>query len=441
MKRLNDRAFDILQTEIRRCTSSDMTGQVQCELALRRLDKFRRQDGTPLTYAELREALSDLLPHFNDKMLRKAAQANRPPSLVWFWLKAGTLSVGMLAGGIWLVNRPIPWVRYPVSQAAPFLLTPSYMAMDHHYKSAIALVQQADQLVNQATAFEDLDLGVKRAKAAQKHLDQLPAWYFGHFPSDYCGWARCGWRFTYDEFRAARESVARMDARLFQEKNAQTRFEQASEALTEAIHLVRSTPSESERTRAIAEWRAAMDALRQLPSNLLAGRLANGKLAAAERAFQQVVGYAVEGQRTGRLIEVAHSFAVAAQKQTTAQPLSVSELEQIRDLWRDAIAHLNKIQDQDPDFVEAKRRSIGYRKELSKIEDRILKEQASLRAFNQAKRLTDQLLMAGNPNWVDREYVVGKLEAIAAELQDVQPGTTVYAEAQQLRASAEKRLK
>jgi hypothetical protein len=50
MKRLNDRAFDILQTEIRQCTKSDVAGQVQCELALCRLEKLRLQFGSPLTH-------------------------------------------------------------------------------------------------------------------------------------------------------------------------------------------------------------------------------------------------------------------------------------------------------------------------------------------------------------------------------------------------------
>ena len=440
MKRLNDRAFDILQTEIRRCTSSDMSGQVQYELALRRLQKFRLQQGSPLTYAELKEALFDLLPNLDDRVVRKAAKANRPPSMVWFWLKTGTLTVGVLAGGIWLVNRPIPWVRYLVAQNAPFLLTPSYMAMDYHYKNAIALVQQTDQLINRATAFEDLGLGEQKVKAAQKHLDELPAWYFGHFPSEYCWMMGCGWRFTFDEFRQARESVARVEARLFQEKNAQTRFEQADQALSEAMHLVQSQASEKERNKAIAQWQSAMDTLDQLPPELLAGRLARGKLAAAERDFKQVVGFEADSQRTGRLIEAARLSAIAA-TQPANQPLSVTELEQIRDLWKDAIAQLDQIQVDDPDYVESRRRLIEYRKGLSQVSDRILKEKASIQAFNQAKLLTDQLLIAGDPKLVDRRYVVAKLEAIVSELQAVQPGTTVYADAQQLRKSAENRLR
>lgn len=286
MQRLNDRAFNLLQTEIRSYKNSHAVGQVQIELVLRRLNKLHNQTGTPLNYDELKDAIVDLIPQFDDRILRKAAQLNRPPSAIWTWIKLGLVTIAISTGGIWLVNRPIPWIRYPVMQAAPFLLTPSYMAMDHDYRSAVALVEQADQLVNEATAFEDLVVGTQKVKAAQRHLDQLPAWFLGHYPGDYCRWAYCGWRFTVDEFRSAREAIARMDAKLFQEKNAQTRFEQAEQTASEAAQRVRNGASE-ERSNAIADWQASIDTLEQLPRETLAGRLAQTKLLAAKRDLKQ----------------------------------------------------------------------------------------------------------------------------------------------------------
>lgn len=438
MKRLNDRAFDILQTEIRRCTSSDLSGQVQQELALRRLEKLRLQPGTPLTQAELKAAIDDLLPNFDPAILRKAAKANRPPSPAWFWFKTGTFTVGSVVAFVWLANRPIPWVRYPVARTAPFLLTPSYMAMDHDYKSAIALVEQADQLVNKATAFEDLELGKQKVDAAQNHLNELPAWYLGHFPTEYCRWTRCRWRFTYDEFKTAREAIARMEARLFQEKNAQTRFEQAEQSIAEATQSAKVAQSEPERSRAMRDWQAAIDRLKQLPSETLAGHLAQKKLAAADREFEAEVGYRASTDRAGKLMQVARELAAAAKQQAnSANPLPINQLEQIRDLWQDAIEKLMQIKDTDPAFVNAQRQALNYREELNKIETQISKENTSKTAYEKAQAMIAQLQSNADPTRANRAKIIGQLSEILIELNKVQPKTTVYAEAQTLKAFAD----
>ena len=439
MKRLNDRAFQLLQSELQQCLRSNQIGQVQ--LALRRLEKLRQQSGTPVTEADLKEAIADLIPTFNAKVLRQAAKANCPPSQLWTGFKFGTIALVVGAGGLWLINRPIPWIRYPVMQVAPFLLTPSYVAMDHNYRNAIALVEQSDQLVNQATAFEDLDLGTQKVKSAQKHLDQLPVWFLGHYPGDYCRWMGCAWRFTVDEFRSAREQIARMNAKLFQEKNAQTRFEQTEQTLGEAVQRIREGATGDDRIKAIAEWRSAIDTLDQLPGSTLAGRLAQAKLNATERDFKEIVGFQAESDRNGRLIEVAEISATSAKQQTKNQPMSLIELEQVQNAWKTSIAQLQQIQATDPDYVEAQKRMVAYERDLNAISQRIQNEETSMSAFEAAQRMREDLVSNADPKEVDRQYVRGKLEAILNQLKNVKPNTTVYAEKEAIRVSAEERLK
>lgn len=441
MKRLNDRAFHILQTEVRRCLDSGAIGQVQAGLALRRLEKFRLQSGTPVTEAELKEAIADLIPTFNPKVLRQAAKLNCPPSGFWFGLKLGTAAIALSVGGIWLVNRPIPWIRYPVMQVAPFLLTPSYMAMDHNYRRAIALVEQSDQLVNQATAFEDLDLGTQKVKAAQKHLDELPAWFLGHYPSDYCRWARCHWRFTIDEFKSARQEIGRMEAKLFQEKNAQTRFEQTEQALGEAIRVIRDGATGEARTNAIADWRSAIDALNQLPDSTLAGKLARNKVGATERDFKEIVGFQADSDRNSRLIEVAEISANAAKQKTRKEPMSLIQLEQVQESWKSAIEQLNRIREDDPDFVEARSRIVAYQQNLNTIEERIQIEQESIRAYEIAEQMSRNLIESADPTLLDRSEMRRKFQNVINQLDKVKPNTTVYARAEAMRISAEKRMK
>jgi hypothetical protein len=74
-------------------------------------------------------------------------------------------------GLIWFLNLPYPMIRRPVARVAPILLFPSFWSMDRNYREAIAHVEQADQLVNQATSKADFDLGQEKVKSAQKNLD------------------------------------------------------------------------------------------------------------------------------------------------------------------------------------------------------------------------------------------------------------------------------
>jgi hypothetical protein len=53
---------------------------------------------------------------------------------------------------------------------------------------------------------------------------------------------QCSWRFTLDEFQGARKEVARMDAKLFQEKNAQTQLNQADQLLGSAKQQYQEAP-------------------------------------------------------------------------------------------------------------------------------------------------------------------------------------------------------
>jgi hypothetical protein len=237
MLRLNQRAFDILKTEVLK-KGDDFATQVQREIVLKRWEKLQRQNGKPLTLDELRETVSDLFPDFSETVLQKAARANRPTPPIWNTIKVGTIAIVGTVGGLWFLNLPYPMIRYPVAKTVPIVLLPSYISMDSNYRQAIANTEQADQLVNQATSTADLELGELKLKEAQKNLDALPVWFLGYYPNFYMGWFQWGWRFTLDEFEQARKNVGRMEARVFQEKNAQKLLDQSDQAISELIYKV-----------------------------------------------------------------------------------------------------------------------------------------------------------------------------------------------------------
>ena len=361
----------------------------------------------------------------------------------WRTLKNSTIALIALAGGIWVLNLPFAPLRWAVAKSAPLLLTPSFISMDHNYRQAIVNVEQADQLINQATAPADFELGKTKAKAAQKNLDALPVWFMGYYPSQYCGLFHCGWNFTIDEFRAARAEVARMEAKLFQEDNARTQIEQADQAIAEAQQSYRQASDPPAKNKAIEQWQTAIDTMQEIPSATLAGRMAQGKLKAYERDFQQVVGFTQDNTRTGSLITVAKQFAVEATKSAQNPPHSLAELEAMQKLWEAAIDRVKEVKVSDPDYVPAQTQLISYQKSLSGVEVQIKAEQESAQAFEKAQQLTNHLLeeTTNNPQGIYRGRVALQLKEIIDELAKVKRGTTQYSDAQKLMKSAQDRLK
>ncbi|MEO0352755.1 MAG: hypothetical protein AAF282_22170, partial [Cyanobacteria bacterium P01_A01_bin.15] len=179
MPRLCDRAYSLLDTELKRLCQGKPAEQVRRNIVAKRLLRLRDQDGPPATYAELKEAIEDIFPEFNQRILKQAAKLNRPNPAVGpaRWLLGLSAGVVAIAGGIWFINLPYPMVRWPVARTAPMLLLPSFMRMDQNYRQVIIYTEQADQLINNATSAADFDLGEEKSVQAQKHLDRLPVWF------------------------------------------------------------------------------------------------------------------------------------------------------------------------------------------------------------------------------------------------------------------------
>jgi len=434
MERLNQRAFELLRAEIERIAGDDPVGKVQKEIALKRLNRLRSQPGKPATIDELRDLVDDLFPTFSEKVLKAAARANCPPKVSWTGIKVGVATVAGIVGGVWFLNLPYPPIRWPVARVAPMVLMPSFISMDHNYRQAIANTEQADQLVNSATSPSDLSLGKTKVQAAQKNLDALPVWFLGYYPQRYCSLFSCSWRFTLDEFQQARKEVARMDARLFQETNAQQQFDQADQAVTTAKQAYQEAANDAEREPAIAQWQTGIDLLRQLPDQTLAHKLAQPKLRAYERDFQQVVGTAAGNSRANSMIAGAQAFETEATKMQANQPQSVAGWQEIIRLREQAIAELKQVSVEDPNYAQVKRIQAEYEGKLSIARSRLTDEETAVKAYEKANVLTRQLLEMASR--LDNAQITGRLQEIETTLDQVKPGTTVYAKAALLRKQA-----
>ncbi len=448
MPRLNQKAFNLLKAEIQRLSSTDLAGQTLQNIALKRLEKLCEQAGPPVTLAELRDTILDLYPNFNEAVFQQAIAANggtrgassTGPKRNWQKLKWSAIAVIAVPSVIGLLNLPYPMIRWPVAKVAPILLLPSFMSMDHNYRQAITLVEQSDQLVNQATSAADLELGMTKVKAAQKSLDALPVWFLGYYPDAYCNWMQCTWRFTLDEFQQARKDIGRMEARLFQEKNAQAKLEAADLTLGNIKQQYQEAPNEGERSQAIAQWQQAIDTLHQIPPATLAGRAAETKLKAYERDFSRVANLSGDTARSSNLIGAAQAFAQIAKQSADGKAHTAPEWEEIQKQWEMGIERLQKIDEKAPDYAQAQKLLASYQRNLSAAKVSLKTEQASVQAFEKAQQATEQLMATLNGR-DDRAGIARQLQSIINDLQKVKPNTTVYAEAQEIKESAEARLR
>lgn len=438
MTRLNHRAFEILRAEVQKCSSADLAGQVQRSIVLKRLEKLRSSKGELASLEELRDTVSDIFPNFSEKALKAAARANRKPGALSH-IKWTALVLAGSSGLLWAVNLPYPMIRWPVARTAPILLLPSYISMDYHYRQAIARVEQADQLINQTTSPADLTLGEVKLKEAQAHLDALPVWFLGYQPQ-YTFWF--GWQFTLDEFKTARANVGRMSAKVFQEKNALLQLNQGKQALNAAQQQYQQSQTAAEKETALKSWQAALAQLEQVPPETLAGRTTQTRMASAKRDFELVGGLAASGARTSTLIAAAQQFALAATSAAQNPPHSTDEWEESADLWQQAIERLMQVPVEDSGYVEAQKFLAKYQRNLGIVRTRKSAEQASVEALQQAKDTIPTMFAASaaDDSAVNRNQLIGQLQGIINQLETVKSGTTAYPEAQQLLASAQKKL-
>ncbi|MGC9505901.1 hypothetical protein [Baaleninema sp.] len=438
MSRLSDQSYEILRTELDQQTPNDAADRVRRQIVIKRLEKMRFASGEFASETEITNAITDIYPDFNPTVIQRAAKANRPPGLFSKLKWVAVLAVGSV-GFVYIANLPYPMIRRPVAKTMPMVLLPSFLSMDHSYREAVALVEQADQLVNQATSAADLELGTEKVTQAQKHLDKLPVWFLGYYPEAYCTLFGCTWRFTYDEFKAARQQVARMEAKLFQENNAQTGLNEAIADLEAAKQQHQQAQSGEERSAAIAQWQGAIDRLVQIPSPTLAGRSAQLQLEAARRDFQAVVGTAAGSQRSGSLLDGAKAFALQAAQMSQNPPHNEATWEQIVSLWQDAISRLDSIPPDNPSYVEAQTKLAEYKSNIATAKIRLENERNSVMALDRAKELTSrwQSIAANNP---DSPQLVSILQDILNQLDKVEAGTTATEDAEDLRKSAKRAL-
>ncbi len=396
----------------------------------------------PKTLAELEKELeAQLIPTYPHKPTPQAkAKGGLLGKIKWTVILVG-VPLGIAWVIVWLANQPDPIIRSYVAQQAPILLLPSYRSMESEYKQALASVQQAEQLVNNATSPADLELGEQKVKEAQKHLDALPLNFLTDWPGYNYWWY--DWRFSVYAFNAAREKIGQLDAKVFQEKNAQTSLVEGEQALNKAKQQYQQVSTTTDKQAAIASWKSALDQLEQIPSTTLAGKTAEKKLEAETRDFKDMVGLAAGNERISALIEASRQFSWQAAKSGENPPHSIAQWQQVENLWQEAINRVEQIPSQDlTGYAEAQKILAEDKANLEDVKVRKQAEADSEAALDQAQsQITSlQASIPKDSKSVNRNLTISQLQAIIFQLEKVQSGTTVYLKAQELLLYAKNKL-
>ncbi|MBF2078588.1 MAG: hypothetical protein IGR76_08715 [Synechococcales cyanobacterium T60_A2020_003] len=347
----------------------------------------------------------------------------------------GAIALGIPVAALWAINLPYPVIRRPVARTAPILLLPSYISMDHHYRQAISLTEQAEQLMNSPTSFADIELGAQKVEEAQTHLDKLPLWFLNDW-GDYRYWWY-SWRFSMSQFDASRAQIGTLQAKIFQEQNAYTAYTAADQAVSAAKQQYQKAVSPTDKKAAIASWQTALNQLDQIPSQTFAGQTAQKQLVAYRQDFQDTVGVAADSDRTNAVITASREFAMKAAQAGQNPPHSVEEWRQIEALWSEALTRLGSIPPTDVEgYAEAQQLMAIYRDNLRQISIRRSQEEQAVAALQSAQTKIERLLATPG----DRNYKISQLQSIINELKRIPNGTTAYLEAQSLLVYAQNAL-
>ncbi len=393
------------------------------------------------TLAQLEQEMASELtsPLLQTRPLKNPPPARRTSGLVSKLALMGLL-VGIPAAGLWVVNQPYPPIRRPVARSMPMLLLPSYINLDRDFREAIALTQQSTQLIDNASSFADIEVGAQKVAEAQKRLDALPLDLLDYWDG-YASWQR-DWRLSRISFNNARSEIARLSAKVFQEQNAHTVLTQAEQALNTARQNYQQATLPLDTRAAITAWRAALNQFELVPSQTLAGQTARQKLDANQQEFQETVGLAAESQETAALIDGAKQSGMQAALMGQNAPHPTYVWAEVERLWETAIAQLASIPTTDlAGYSEARKILGGYQSNLAQIRIRRQTEENAVQLFRQAQ--ADVSYLQGSvPQYGvgDRNDIISRLQRIVDQLEQVQPSTTVYPEAQVLLLDARNKL-
>jgi hypothetical protein len=241
-----------------------------------------------------------------------------------------------------------------------------------------------------------------------------------------------------------RRQAGQLEAKVFQEKNAQSLLVEGELKLSTAKTQYQQGKTDTDKHEAIKVWRNAINNLEQIPSVTLAGTNAQQKLIAYQEELEKVVGLMANNDKVETFINSARQFSSQASQRGKNPPYQVAEWQEIEKLWQMAINELQKISSDDLEgYTQASKLIAVYNTNLAEVRIRLKAEEKSLESLESAQKLITQLT-ANLPTEINSSNInqaISQIQSIIDELDRVEKGTTSYSKAQELKYFAQNKLK
>lgn len=422
MPRLSDRAFQIVRSEIERQYSDDPGNQIECVILLARLESLRIYQGEPLTSFEIWETVSDILPNFNQRILRKAARANAkedieesPPLLgVSLGISAVAALVATAIGLDSMADSQPNHSSQPDVETVEALKTAKTVtveAMDTSAQPQALNVQQPISL-NLGRAFSKVRYQADRFETAMS-LGWQAALNSQNPPHSAQHWGE-----TAALWDSAIEQLEQVPP---QNKN----YQQAQLKKTAYQHNLQEIKGRQTAALTLEQAQATAQKVTQAAPD-------------AEQAlrFSSQLSGKSSGQRREDPLAIAKRYGWQAALASQNAPHPPEKWADISRLWQTALLTLDTIDTDYPGYAEAQQVKARYQQNLSEIRDRYQQEQ---NATQRVQSLSATLVEMDSSITPDLTRYI-QLESIMSKLKAIPVGTQAHVKAQEMSANVARRM-
>ncbi|MEM9149907.1 MAG: hypothetical protein AAGB19_05580 [Cyanobacteria bacterium P01_F01_bin.3] len=407
MKRLSDRAFQLVKDEIDRYYSPEPDSQLSQTKALERmillarLQALHERSGKSLTQAQLWEAICDILPQIDRKTLKQASRNRINAPLVGASLGLGAASLGaaavLLSNPLGNSNGQAKLLSNPPAQAPPINAAVASTQISSQHKSTYETArafgwQAALKGENPPHSAQHWSEAAALWQQAINLLDQVP---------------------RYDKTYEITQAKKAEYQGYLQQVQARQLAAQNRETAT--------APKFSRTVSSKTTSKTLSDKSSQQPPTAAAQVPKAQQTQASQEDF----------------LAIAKSYGWKAALASQNAPHPVEKWADISRLWQLALQNLDKIDSQHANYTEAQQVKAQYQKNLTAIRQRYRAEQdASQRLQSlQAALLELEASQIGNSTTKHAQ-----MQAIVSRLGTIPANTIAYRQAQQLISVTNERI-